>query len=58
MPRPVGVQLVERRDRSSGMVLRQWLNNDVHAAFEGRILPVDVEVARTAATLHIPTPLL
>ena len=40
------------------MVLRQWLNNDVHAAFEGRILPVDVEVARTAATLHIPTPLL
>ncbi len=49
-------ELVERRDRSSGMVLRQWLNNDVHAAFEGRILPVDVEVARTAATLHIPDP--
>ncbi len=52
----IGVQLVERRDRSSGMVLRQWLNNDVHAAFEGRILPVHVEVARTAATLHIPDP--
>lgn len=52
----IGVRLVERRDRSSGTALRQWLDNDVHAAFEGRILPVDVEVARVAATLHVPDP--
>ena len=52
----IGVQLVERRDRSSGTVLRRWLDNDVHAAFEGRILAVDVEVARTAAALHVPDP--
>jgi len=52
----IGVQLVERRDPSSGMVLRRWLDNDVHAAFEGRILPVDVEVARVAAALHVPDP--
>jgi hypothetical protein len=52
----IGVRLVERRDRSSGLVLRKWLGNDVHGAFEGRILPVDVEVARVAAALHIPDP--
>jgi len=52
----IGVQLVERRDPSSGMVLRRWLDNDVHGVFEGRILPVDVEVARVAAALHVPDP--
>ena len=38
------------------MVLRRWLDNDVHAAFEGRVQAVDVEVARTAAALHVPDP--
>ena len=52
----IGVGLVERRDRSSGMVLRRWLEHDVLAVFDGRILPVDVDVARTAAALHIPDP--
>lgn len=52
----IGVRLVERRDGPSGLVLRQWLENDVHSAFEGRILPVDVEVARVAAALQIPDP--
>lgn len=52
----IGVRLVERRDPSSGLMLRQWLDNDVLVAFEGRILPVDVEVARVAASLHVPDP--
>ena len=52
----IGVRLVERRDRSSGTVLRQWLESDVLGAFEGRILPADVEVARAAAALHVPDP--
>ncbi|MDE0135427.1 MAG: type II toxin-antitoxin system VapC family toxin [Acidimicrobiaceae bacterium] len=52
----IGVMRLERRDPSAGAVLRQWLNNDVSVAFEGRILPVDTETARFAATLHVPDP--
>lgn len=52
----IGVQLVERRDEPSGVILRRWLEDDVRAAFEGRTLPVDIEVARIAAQLHVPQP--
>lgn len=51
-----GVLLVERRDPTSGAVLRSWLDNDVFQAFDGRILPVDSTVARLAAALHVPAP--
>ena len=52
----IGVQLVEQRDEPSGVILRRWLEDDVRAAFEGRTLPVDIEVARIAAQLHVPDP--
>ena len=52
----VGVQLTERRDEASGAVLRRWLEGDVRAAFDGRTLPVDIEVATIAARLHVPGP--
>ncbi len=52
----IGVQLVERRDEPSGVILRRWLEDDVRVAFEGRTLPVDIEVARVAAQLHVPDP--
>lgn len=52
----IGVQLVERRDEPSGVILRRWLEDDVRAAFEGRTLPVEIEVARIAAQLHVPQP--
>ncbi|MEE9414610.1 MAG: type II toxin-antitoxin system VapC family toxin [Acidimicrobiales bacterium] len=51
-----GVLLAERRDPDAGLILRQWLDNDVHDAFYGRVLPVDAAVARTAAALHVPDP--
>ncbi len=51
-----GVLLVERRDPVSGGVLRRWLDNDVHEAFDQRILPIDATVARRAAALHVPDP--
>lgn len=51
-----GVLLVERRDPSSGAILRSWLDKDIPRAFGGRILPIDAEVARTAAALHVPDP--
>jgi toxin FitB len=52
----IGVLLAERRDPPRGTVFRQWLERQVISAFEGRILPVDVAVARRAAQLHVPDP--
>lgn len=52
----LGVLLIERRDPAQGKVLRAWLDQSVLPAFEGRILPVDVEVARRCARMHVPDP--
>ena len=52
----IGVLLAERRDPSQGAVFRQWLDRQVMSAFEGRILPVDIAIARRAAQLHVPDP--
>jgi toxin FitB len=51
-----GVLLVERRDKSQGLILRTWLENRVLPHFDGRILPVDAAVARLCARLHVPDP--
>ena len=50
----LGVVRLENRDPRSGAVLRRWLDDDVRAAFDGRILAIDSEVARRAAGLHVP----
>ena len=52
----LGVLLMERRDASQGKLLRTWLMDRVMPAFEGRILPVDAEVAQRSAALHVPDP--
>ena len=52
----VGVLLAERRDPPQGAVLRAWLENHVLPAFEGRILPVDLKIAKRSAALHLPDP--
>ena len=51
-----GVLQIERRDRSQGALLRTWLENNVLPAFDGRILPVDAQVAQRCARLHVPDP--
>lgn len=33
-----------------------WFEDDLLSVFDGRILPVDVAVARRAARLHVPDP--
>ena len=52
----MGVCALERRDATQGAVLRVWLDESVLPSFAGRILPVDVPVARRAAALHVPNP--
>ncbi len=52
----IGVLLIERRDPAQGAALRTWLESHVLPAFDGRILHVDIVVARRAASLHVPDP--
>jgi predicted nucleic acid-binding protein len=50
----IGVALVERRDADQGAILRAWLEHRVLTGFRDRFLPVDLTVARRAASLHVP----
>ncbi|AYG70663.1 type II toxin-antitoxin system VapC family toxin [Rhizobium sp. CCGE531] len=52
----VGVRLVEHNDAVAGKVMRNWLENNVHTAFSGRILPLDEAAAVQAAQWHVPNP--
>jgi predicted nucleic acid-binding protein len=49
----LGILLKERRDQGAGRRLRRWFETAVLEGFEGRIVPVDLAVARRAATLHV-----
>ena len=51
-----GILLLERRDAVQGTLLRTWLEHQVLPAFSGRILPVDIPIARTCAEMHVPNP--
>ena len=52
----LGVLLAERPDEVKGKVLRQWMNERLIPAFEGRILAVDKAVALVSAGYHVPDP--
>lgn len=52
----LGIARVARRDRAQGATLTGWLENEVLKIFAGRIVEVDVRVARRAARLHVPDP--
>lgn len=52
----LGVLQVEHRDSRQGEILRRWLEESVRQPFAERTLPVDAEVARRAAGLHVPDP--
>lgn len=40
-----------RKDRTAGLAMRDWIDNRVMPAFEGRVLPVDAAVVRRRAQL-------
>lgn len=52
----MGILRIERRDMAQGRILRHWLEQQVMPAFAGRILPINEEVARRCAHLHVPDP--
>lgn len=43
----------ERKDKTQGPALREWLDTRVVRAFEGRILPIDAAVARRRASVPL-----
>ncbi len=56
METEIGVARLERRDPAQGDVLRRWLEHDLLPAFANRTLPVDLDVVRQAARMHVPDP--
>lgn len=51
-----GIGRLARRDRAQANRLQTWLDDELLDTFTGRILPIDVPVARGAARLHVPDP--
>jgi predicted nucleic acid-binding protein len=51
-----GILAMERRDKMQGAALRRWLDHQVLAAFAGRVLPIDTQVALRRARLQVPDP--
>jgi len=49
-----GTLLMQARDTRQGAILRSWLDMRLLPAFDGRVLPVDTEVALKCAGLHVP----
>lgn len=49
-----GILLVKRRDPAQASILSEFLDGHVLMGFQGRILPVDIGVAKICAALHVP----
>jgi hypothetical protein len=52
----LGARLIGRKDAAQGAILRSWIDSQILARFEGRILAIDTAVARRCAQLHVPNP--
>jgi toxin FitB len=52
----MGILQKQRSDTTQASVLRTWLESYVLHSFSGRILPVDIAVAKQCAALHVPNP--
>lgn len=52
----LGIARLDRRDHAQAQRLQSWLDGQLLDAFTGRILPIDLAVARRAARLHVPDP--
>lgn len=52
----LGALRIARKDAAQGAMLRAWIDGQVLARFEGRILAVDTAVAQRCARLYVPDP--
>ena len=51
-----GILRLLRRDPDQSRILRDWLDGAILPEFAGRLLNVDLAIARRAAALHVPDP--
>jgi predicted nucleic acid-binding protein len=49
-----GILGIERRAKAQDAILRRWLEQWIIPGFAGRVLPLDIAVARCCAQLYIP----
>jgi toxin FitB len=52
----IGILSIARRDATQGHHLNTWLTGRLLPAFDGRIMTVNLEIARRCAHLHVPNP--
>ena len=52
----LGVLALERKDATSGAILRMWLTQHVLPTFAERTLSIDTTVAQRCARLHVANP--
>jgi predicted nucleic acid-binding protein len=52
----LGALLIARKDAAQGAMLRAWIDEQILARFEGRVLAIDTAVAQRCARLHVPNP--
>ncbi|HEY1746614.1 MAG TPA: type II toxin-antitoxin system VapC family toxin [Xanthobacteraceae bacterium] len=51
-----GALQIARKDEAQGKILRRWIDDNILARFESRILAVDSTIALRCARLHVPDP--
>jgi predicted nucleic acid-binding protein len=51
-----GTLSMERRDARQGAMLRAWLERQILVEFDARVLPVDLQIAKRCAAIHVPNP--
>jgi predicted nucleic acid-binding protein len=51
-----GTLQLARKYPARGALLRTWIDEQILSYFEGRILPIDTDVAQRCARLQIPDP--
>ena len=49
-----GILKLKRHDQRQADILNDWFERQVLESFRHRILPIDMDVASTCASLHIP----
>jgi predicted nucleic acid-binding protein len=47
---------MEQKDSAQGKVLRAWLDDQLLPHFSQRTLPIDPDIAKCCARLHVPDP--
>lgn len=52
----MGILRLKRHDTAQAAMLNDWLERQILLQFQGRVLDINIAVARRCAALHIPDP--